>query len=467
MPIQQIRLQQIINLSSDAIVATDNTGEFSAIVLAANQLIRRNSANTAFEAFNIGSLATLNSVNNSNWSGTALSIANGGSGQTTANTALNAFLPTQTSNSGKFLTTDGTNTSWGTISTGITINSTAITSGTNNYLLYQASGVVSQSQRMQFDGTDLFLINPTSATGGTPKVASPYLYLFGQNYRTDLSATQDAKSRVSIKPAVSQYAHVPHNDFIIESWSPGGSEWVKVLQIGTKTTDYLVTELTLRNSAVSAWGGQIAIGYTGTFSFKDLSGNLAPIAGKFLGDNPEGFPTLSFLQDAPYGISLNAYLNNRIRFAAGYPGTGAAASGSEFVQSDLPVTIGGTSVPAGYMLEVIGEARFTSAISAPATTSAGLSTQQDNYAPATKSLFVRLNATSNFDLTGLTYTSMKDGEIHILSNVGTADITIKNNSGSSTSTNRFLIGTDIVLLAERCIAVIYDSTSTRWRILET
>lgn len=46
------------------------------------------------------------------YSGTALPIVNGGSGQTTANTALNAFLPSQTSNSGSLLTSDGTNTSW-------------------------------------------------------------------------------------------------------------------------------------------------------------------------------------------------------------------------------------------------------------------------------------------------------------------------------------------------------------------
>lgn len=39
-------------------------------------------------------------------------ISKGGSGQTTANAALNAFLPTQTGNSGKVLGTDGTNTLW-------------------------------------------------------------------------------------------------------------------------------------------------------------------------------------------------------------------------------------------------------------------------------------------------------------------------------------------------------------------
>lgn len=41
-----------------------------------------------------------------------LPIANGGTGQTTANAALNALLPSQGGNSGKLLTTNGTNTSW-------------------------------------------------------------------------------------------------------------------------------------------------------------------------------------------------------------------------------------------------------------------------------------------------------------------------------------------------------------------
>jgi hypothetical protein len=47
-----------------------------------------------------------------------LAIANGGTGQTTANAAFNALAPSQTSNSGKYLTTDGTNTSWATVSSG-------------------------------------------------------------------------------------------------------------------------------------------------------------------------------------------------------------------------------------------------------------------------------------------------------------------------------------------------------------
>lgn len=47
-----------------------------------------------------------------------LPLANGGTGQTTANAAFNALVPSQTGNSGKFLTTNGTNTSWATIGGG-------------------------------------------------------------------------------------------------------------------------------------------------------------------------------------------------------------------------------------------------------------------------------------------------------------------------------------------------------------
>jgi len=51
-----------------------------------------------------------------------LPIANGGTGQTTANTAFNALAPSQTGNSGEYLTTDGTNTSWAPIVAGASLS---------------------------------------------------------------------------------------------------------------------------------------------------------------------------------------------------------------------------------------------------------------------------------------------------------------------------------------------------------
>ena len=50
-------------------------------------------------------------------------ITKGGTGAITANAGLNALLPSQTSNSGKYLTTNGTDTSWGSVSSGTTIPS--------------------------------------------------------------------------------------------------------------------------------------------------------------------------------------------------------------------------------------------------------------------------------------------------------------------------------------------------------
>ena len=55
-----------------------------------------------------------------------LPIANGGTGQSTANAAFNALAPSQAGNSGKYLSTNGTNTSWATAVTQSDVNQTAI-----------------------------------------------------------------------------------------------------------------------------------------------------------------------------------------------------------------------------------------------------------------------------------------------------------------------------------------------------
>ena len=67
-----------------------------------------------------------------------LNVGNGGTGSTTANGALTNLLPTQTGNSGKFLTTDGTNTSWSTVGSGLTI-STDNTTNASRYLTFTAT----------------------------------------------------------------------------------------------------------------------------------------------------------------------------------------------------------------------------------------------------------------------------------------------------------------------------------------
>jgi hypothetical protein len=57
-----------------------------------------------------------------------LPILAGGTGQTTANAAFNALAPSQTSQSGKYLTTDGTDTSWAAAGASITNDTSTATS---------------------------------------------------------------------------------------------------------------------------------------------------------------------------------------------------------------------------------------------------------------------------------------------------------------------------------------------------
>jgi len=84
--------------------------------LLANAAVSANTASTIVKRdgsgnFSAGTITASLTGNATNVTG-VVAIANGGSGQTTANTALNAFLPSQATNSGKVLTSDGTNTSW-------------------------------------------------------------------------------------------------------------------------------------------------------------------------------------------------------------------------------------------------------------------------------------------------------------------------------------------------------------------
>ncbi len=74
----------------------------------ANKYLQTNGTTASWDAVNIST---------ADITGT-LPIANGGTGQTSAANAINALLPSQASQSGKYLTTDGTNTSWSTISAG-------------------------------------------------------------------------------------------------------------------------------------------------------------------------------------------------------------------------------------------------------------------------------------------------------------------------------------------------------------
>ena len=113
---------------------------------------------------------------------TALSISQGGTGETTANDALNAFLPSQSGNLNKFLKTDGTNVEWAAAGGGSGINylsdifdadvsptttSVAAISTTNtdysNFLVSSAGGTLSQDTASSVRGANSYKFVPTAS----------------------------------------------------------------------------------------------------------------------------------------------------------------------------------------------------------------------------------------------------------------------------------------------------------------
>jgi hypothetical protein len=99
------KLYLINNGLADAVTVKNTSGTGIAVAAGKSMFVYNNGTNVV-DATNYLSSLTL---------GTALPIGSGGTGQTTATTAFNALAPSQTSNTGKYLTTNGTDTSWATV----------------------------------------------------------------------------------------------------------------------------------------------------------------------------------------------------------------------------------------------------------------------------------------------------------------------------------------------------------------
>ena len=117
--------------------------------------------NTAIQLGNV--VTTLNNITLSNATvssvSTPITIVQGGTGANTATTAFNALAPSQTTNSGKYLTTDGTNSSWATVVSGASISNDTSTS-TNVYPLF--ANVTTGVPTTVFTGNTKLLYKPST-----------------------------------------------------------------------------------------------------------------------------------------------------------------------------------------------------------------------------------------------------------------------------------------------------------------
>ncbi len=174
---------------ASTIVLRDVNGSFDANVVNATNLSGGGTSITSMNASNLsaGTVASarisgsytgitgVGTVTAGTWQGNTVGILYGGTGQTTANTAFNALAPSQTGNSGRYLTTDGSNTSWGVVTAGITItNDTSTNASYYPVFTTATSGSISAAN---VSSTELIFNPGTNALTAPNIVASNGLFV--------------------------------------------------------------------------------------------------------------------------------------------------------------------------------------------------------------------------------------------------------------------------------------------------
>jgi len=126
------------------------------------------------------------------------------------------------------------------------------------------------------------------------------------------------------------------------------------------------------------------------------------------------------------------------------------------------------SVARGQVQRITADQGFTGPVAFQSALSpAQITANQNDYAPtghATANV-VRLSSDASRDITGLA--GVAAGRAVILVNIGAQPIVLKSASSSSTAANRFALSGDYTLAADTAAWLLYDSTSSRWRLVAT
>jgi hypothetical protein len=167
-----------------------------------------------------------------------IDIANGGTGQTTSTAAINALLPTQATNSGKYLTTDGTNTSWATVSSGSgTVTSVALSAPS----IFTVSGspvTTSGTLALSYSGTAL----PVANGGSGATTLTGILKGNGTSAFTAAVAGTDYQAPITLTTTgTSGAATFISNTLNIPQYSGGGSSGPILESYQTISQNYTLT----------------------------------------------------------------------------------------------------------------------------------------------------------------------------------------------------------------------------------
>lgn len=188
-------------------------------------------------------------------------------------------------------------------------------------------------------------------------------------------------------------------------------------------------------TTASPVGTDFIVGFLSTGEIRKYAVSSLPMSG---GAAPD---------DAQYlTLATNATLTNERVFTAG---------------TNVVVTDGGAG--ATYVVDV-GTTTF--ALTGDITPSA-IAADQDNYNPAGLStatvLRLATSTAASQQVRGLAGGS--DGRIIVIHNIGTGNIVLPDEAGTSTAANRFSLFADSTIFPDCCAVLQYDATVSRWRLV--
>ena len=159
---------QLANSSLTINGTSVNLGSSATVSAAAATLTGTGLAETIVSS----SLTSVGTIDSGTWNGTTLAVAYGGTGQTSESGAINALLPSQTSEANKYLTTNGTATNWGAIElahiNGVTTSATEL-----NYVDGVTSAIQTQLDTKAPLASPTFTGTPTIPTGTIATTQAP------------------------------------------------------------------------------------------------------------------------------------------------------------------------------------------------------------------------------------------------------------------------------------------------------